>query len=131
MNYMRVVLDTNFILYCIKKKIDIEEEIKKINENGKLELILLSPVLQEIKNFSVNKEKKLKDRMLAEVFLKMFKERVINVRVIDVNQKNPDEAIKVFCLKNKDVFLASYDKELKKKLKNKLVFIRKNRIVVA
>ncbi|MEM4182092.1 MAG: PIN domain-containing protein [Candidatus Pacearchaeota archaeon] len=128
---MKVVLDTNFIIYCLKKKIDIEEELKKLNEDPYLEIIILSSILEELERFSKDKEKKLIERNLAKVFLEMIKERKINVNIVSSNQKNPDEAIKVFCSKNPDVLLASYDKELKKKIKNNFLVIKGNRIFLA
>ena len=127
---MKILLDTNFIISSLKKKIDIEDEINRLIDE-KVELILLETILRELEKFSRNKEKKIEERKLAQVFLKMIKNKNISIKIYESKQKNPDEAIRVFCLKNKNCILATLDKELRKKITNKILTIKKNKIEFA
>lgn len=126
---MKVLLDTNFILYCLKKKIDIEEELKRINEDSLLEIIILSPIIKELEEFCSKKNKKLSDKEKTKIFLNMLKEKAIDAKIIDAKQKNPDEALKIFCSKNPSVLLATFDRKLRKSVKNNLLTIKGKRIV--
>ncbi len=120
---MEVLLDTNFIIACLKKKISIEEKLNEIIKD-KVEIVLLNLVKKELENFKNKKNKRLEDKNLVEVFLKMLKENCISTKIKEVNQKNPDEALKVYCDKNPSCVLATLDKELRKKVKNRLITIK-------
>ncbi|MEM4605586.1 MAG: PIN domain-containing protein [Candidatus Pacearchaeota archaeon] len=128
---MRFIFDTNFIIACLRKKIEIFENIERINEDSNLEIIILSPVFKELEKFSLNKKKKFSDRNLAKIFLQMIKENKIEVKIVESNQKNPDEAIKLYCLKNPEVIIGTLDKKLRKSLNNKILTIKGRKIIFA
>ena len=50
----QVILDTNFILTCIKQKIDFFEEINLMG----VQILIPKQVIQEIKNISKSKKKR-------------------------------------------------------------------------
>ena len=103
----KIVLDTNFIIYCIKYKIDIEKEIDRIITE-RFTIYVLSGTLEEINNL------KLKESKIALEFCKRFK-------TIE-SQGHVDHAIKE--LINEDVIVATNDKELKRQL-DKVIIVRK------
>lgn len=95
---MKAVLDTNFILIPPKFKIDIYEELKFM---GYDELIVLSPVMRELKLIG------------DEVSKKLLEEQ--NYEVVEV-EGNADDAI-VDYAKEKKTIVCTQDKTLKNRLK--------------
>ena len=104
-----IVLDTNFLLYCSKYKIDIEEEINRICD-FRYRIVLPKQVIKELKQLSKH-GLKAKDREAALIALKMIKKFEIK----DVDAKDADDAI----LKLNANVLATMDKELRKRFKNR------------
>ena len=116
-----VLLDTNFILTCIKEKIDLFHDIKMKG----IEILIPSQVIREIEKISKTNKKFSKD---AEVALKLLK--VNKFKKIDLEESYVDKGIKRFADKNKEIIIATLDRELKVKLKNKLITIRRKRIEI-
>ena len=55
---MKIILDTNFIIYCTKKKIDYVEELNDlIIEN--FEIVISEQVLEELKKITEKKKQNL------------------------------------------------------------------------
>ncbi len=105
----QTLLDTNFILTCIKQKIDFFEELKFMG----LEILIPKQVIRELKNIKIP-EAKFALRLLEK---NKFKE-------IDIGKGEVDKKIKFFAEKNPEILVATLDKELQKKLKNKKIVIR-------
>jgi len=120
-NQRFVLLDTNFILSCVKNKIDFFNEIPLMGYN----IIIPKEVIKEIENISKSKQKlKEKDMAkLASVILKMNQFKKINL-----NTKNVDNGIIQFAKQNPDVIVATLDRVIKNSLKkkNKIMIIREN-----
>ncbi|MEM4271110.1 MAG: hypothetical protein QXO70_03380, partial [Candidatus Pacearchaeota archaeon] len=68
---MEVLLDSNFIISCVKKKIDFIEELEKLG----FKVILPREVLQELKDLKM--ESYHSDRVAINVALEMFEKRKI------------------------------------------------------
>ncbi len=99
----RVLLDTNMILTPFEMNIDITSELHRVLP-GKIELITLSPVVEELK-----KKKR-------GVGIKLIKS--LNLKVIPAIG-NADEAIFGYAIKNPGVVVATNDDALKRKLREK------------
>ncbi|MEN7982050.1 MAG: PIN domain-containing protein [Nanoarchaeota archaeon] len=110
----KVLLDTNFILSGIRKKIDFFEEISFMG----FKIIIPIQVINEIKRLSISK-KKLKFREEASFALKLLEKN--NFEKIDLKYNYVDKGIKKFIEKNPKIIVATLDSELKKKLKKKLI----------
>jgi len=113
----KVILDTNFILTCVKQKIDFLEEIKFMG----IDVLIPEEVLDEVRKI-MNSRKKLhfkEDAKLALKILNRNKFKKINIGTADV-----DKGIANFAEKNKDVIVATLDRELKKKIKKSKLVIR-------
>ena len=101
-----VLLDTNFILTCIKQKIDFFEDLEFLG----LEVLIPDGVIDELK--------KLKQTSILKSLEKN------NFNKIILTGKNVDNSIINYAKKNPEIFVATLDRELQKKLKNKKIIIR-------
>ncbi len=118
---MKILLDTNFILTCVKQKIDFFNLSEELFDY-KIEWIIPQQVLNEL-----NKMKNKKDKTLAEIGLNII--NLENVDIVDIGKnKNVDIAI-VDYITNKDIILATLDKGLKKRIKNKILTIRNKKML--
>lgn len=109
---MKILLDTNFILSCIRKKIDFFEELMEY------EILIPKQVIDEIKKISASK-KKLKFRDEANLALKILEKS--RFKKIKLEDDYVDKGIRKFAQKNQDIVVATLDEALKKKLKRRLV----------
>ena len=119
----KVILDTNFILTCIKQKIDFFEDLKFMGTR----VLIPKQVIKEIKSI-INSKKKLHFKEDAKLALKLLEKN--SFKEIDLKEKNVDKGIVKYSKKN-DVIVATLDRELKNKIKNsKLVIKEKKKLKV-
>ncbi|MBT96728.1 hypothetical protein CMI49_01365 [Candidatus Pacearchaeota archaeon] len=120
----QVILDTNFILSSVKQKIDFFEEIKFMG----IKIIIPKQVIDEL-NKIINSKKKLQFRENARIALELIKNN--QSKRIDLKQKYVDKGIIQFAKKNRNIIIATLDRELKNKIKNsKLVIRRKKKLEI-
>src|SRR3989344_4548007 len=100
------LLDTNFILTCIKQKIDFFEELKFMG----FEVIIQDKVIDELKKLKQTSALKLLEKN--------------NFKEIILAEKNTDNSIINYANKNPEILVATLDKELNNKLKNRKIIIR-------
>lgn len=113
---MKILLDTNFILTCAKQKIDFQEITDKI-VSEKIEWLVPQDVLNEIKN-----------KQSAELSLEIIKK--LTPKIINLPTKNPNIDIKIAnYISNKPIILATMDKKLKSRVKNKILTIRNKKFL--
>jgi rRNA-processing protein FCF1 len=118
----KIILDTNFLLYCSENKIDYANDIMQLMDEG-YELIVPSSVVKELEELSKN-SKKLSDRSAAFLAIKLLEHN--KVKVVETYNKYADEAI--IDLIRTDSIVATLDLELRKKLRNKsLIVIKGNK----
>ena len=117
----KTILDTNFILTCVKQKIDFFEEIRFMG----MEILIPKQVINELK-IILDSKKKLHFREEAKLSLKLLEKEKKSFKKIDLSRygKNTDKGIKNFAEKNKDIIVATLDKKLKNKIKNQKLVIR-------
>ena len=113
----KAVLDTNFILTCVKQKIDFFDEIRFMG----MEILIPEEVLEEIKRI-MNRGKKLHFRENAKLTLKILETE--KFKKIKLGTEDVDTGLANFATKNKDVTVATLDRELKKKIKKPKLVIR-------
>jgi len=101
---MEVILDSSFILTCIKQKIDFFEEL--VGE----QILIPKQVINEIKNL---------DNKLALKLLEKNK-----FKKIDLGKGHTDNRIIKFAKENPKTIIATLDKEIKNKTKNQKLIIR-------
>lgn len=114
----RIVLDTNFLIDCVRFKIGLDEIGHLIDEGYKI--FIPSPVLKELKKISGRKSK---DSNFAKIALGVIEKK--EFKVVGMKGKDTDESI----IKSveKDDIVGTDDVELRKKLKclgNKTIYLR-------
>jgi rRNA-processing protein FCF1 len=109
-----ILLDTNFIINCVRNKIDFLNELYLKG----FEILIPEEVIKEIEKISESKQK-LKEKEISSLCLEILKVQKSKFKKIKLNSKNVDNGIIDFALKNKGVIIATLDNEIKKKLKKK------------
>jgi len=120
---MKIILDTNFLVYCAKQKIDYIEEIDELIK-GNYEIVVPDLVKQELIELK-EKAKKYSDREAASLALQILKTN--KIKVIKIKAKNTDQGIIKI---SKENIVATLDFILRKKIKKNIVINRKNKLVL-
>ncbi|HLC51456.1 MAG TPA: PIN domain-containing protein [archaeon] len=113
MERTKVVLDTNFLIYCVRYKINFFDEMEDH------ELYLVEPVLREVEKISKGKSK---NAPFARVALRMIKD----MEILKSDLKADDSL--VFYSK-KGYAVATQDKELQKRCKDEVFFVRQKKFI--
>jgi len=117
-----ILLDTNFILSCVRNKIDFIEELQLSGRK----ILLPIQVVNELKEIAKKKKYKLKKE--AEFALKLLEHP--NFEKVDLKEKYVDKGIRKFVERNKSVIVATLDRELKRPKNRNMVITRKKRIEI-
>ncbi len=121
----KVLVDTNFLIACVKEKIDFFEEIAYQG----YKILIPENVIRELKKIKESKQKR-HNRNAAELVLDILKEQ--KYQTTKFNKRNVDNAIAEFANSKEDIIVATLDKELKKKInKNKMIIRNKKRLEIA
>jgi len=126
---MEIIIDTNFLLTCMKQKIDLFLELDRLF--GVYEAVVPKQVIRELEILESRQELNIKEREAASLGLQILRKK--NVKILELEGK-ADKAIVNYALENKDVVMASLDGGMRKHVKNKakmLTIRNKKRIVVA
>ena len=117
--YMKtIILDTDFIINAVKYKISLESSIKEISPE-KCIIAIIDKTLDELKN---------------KPFEKLSKELIAHLNIIKTKKdKTVDELILGLYKENRDIIVATQDRELKEKLKKgriPIITIRQQKYLV-
>jgi len=128
-----IILDTNFLLIPAQFKVDIFSEIERIC-NFKYQLVVIDKTLEELQDIAASSRGK--DSRASKLAIKMIN-KISNIREEDNIKNNIKNNIKILktseeyskhyadriiietAEKNKDVIVATQDRELKRILKDK------------
>jgi len=106
---MKIILDTNFLIYCAKEKLDYEEEIQNlVNEN--YELVVPLQVIEELERLKI-KTKKGKDKRASDLALQILEKN--KIKKVKVEGKTVDEGIIKLSKQNKKNITATLDREMR------------------
>jgi len=111
----QVLLDTNFIITCIKQKIDFFDDL---NFKG-FEIIIPKQVIEELKKLSL---KKGTAHSISEFALKYLKTE--KFKTINLANKQVDEAIIDYAKTHEAVVIATLDYDIKYKINNPRMVIK-------
>ncbi len=103
----QIILDSSFILTCIKQKIDFFEELVGT------QILIPKQVINEIKNLKNSNSK---------LALKLLEKN--KFRKIDLGKTHVDKLIIRFAKENPKTIIATLDREIKNKTKNQKLIIR-------
>jgi len=119
---MKILLDTNFILTCIKQKIDFPNIADQIIDK-KIKWLIPQDVLNELGNIKDRTGIKTLDKNAAELSFELLEN--LKPEIINLPGKNPNVDIKIVnYIIDKDIVLATMDKNLKSRVNNKILTIR-------
>jgi rRNA-processing protein FCF1 len=119
---MKILLDTNFVLTCAKQKIDFPNVAEQVIDQ-KIEWIVPQDVLDELGQLKDKKGTKTKDKQAAALSFDVLQS--LNPKIIELKGKNPNVDIKIVnYIIDKQITLATLDKNLKSRVKNKILTIR-------
>jgi len=113
----QAILDTNFILTCVKQKIDFFEKIPQMG----VQILIPKQVIEEIKRVA-NSTKKLHHRDAAKLAIVILEKN--KFEEIDLKENYVDKGLIKFIEKNPQVIIATLDKKLKDKIKNSKLIVR-------
>ncbi len=114
----KVLLDTNFIITCIKQKIDFFKEIYEIGA----EIIIPKQVLQELKNISDDKNQNKISRANAQLALKIIEKNKYTPLLFEGGYV--DKEIIKYSKEHPKIIIATLDKDLQKNIKSRKMIIR-------
>ncbi|MFH1916123.1 MAG: PIN domain-containing protein [Nanoarchaeota archaeon] len=114
----RIYIDTNFLLIPGRHKVDIFTGIERIIPK-KGELVVFEESVRELEKIISSPTKKLADKNAAKLAILLIKQK--SLKMVGGSAKNADELL-ISCARRGD-YVATQDKELKKKLKEKGVRI--------
>jgi len=123
---MEIILDTNFLIYCAKKKLDYIEQIHNLI-NEKYELVTLSNVIKELEKLK-EKAKKYKDKISADLALQLIEKN--KIRKVNFKVGDTDELIIKLSKKSKKNIVATLDREMRKTLKRVILINKNNRLIL-
>ena len=114
---MKIILDTNILIYAAKQKIDLVSQIKG-RHGQSAEIIVPNLVKEELESLKTS-AKKGSDKQAANLALQIIE--FSNLKEIELYGKTDDEII-IWAKQNKAV-VATSDRELKRKLKSKGIIV--------
>ena len=98
---MLIILDTNFIIYCINNRIDIKNSIKQALDTN-FELAIIDKTIDELENLN----NKIALKLIKDFkIIKTKKDKIVDNLILDLADKN--------------TIVATMDLNLRKKLKEK------------
>ena len=119
---MKILLDTNFAITCAKNKIDFPSVANETIDE-KIEWLVPQDVLNELGNIKDRPGIKVADKNAAELSFEIIQQ--INPEILDLPGKNPNVDMKIVnYIIDKDIVLATMDKNLKSRVNNKILTVR-------
>lgn len=119
---MKILLDTNFILTCVKQKLDIKEKISEVTSQS-VKWIVPQDVLNELGNIKDKSGTKVADKQAASLSFEIL--QTLKPEIVELPGKNPNVDIKIVnYILDKPIVLATLDRGLKSRVKNKILTIR-------
>lgn len=119
---MKILLDTNFILTCVKQKIDFQEMANQITSQS-VEWLVPQDVLDELGNLKDRRGAKVPDKSAAKLSFEILQN--LEAKIVNLPGKNPNVDIKIVnYILGKPIVLATLDKNLKSRVENKILTIR-------
>ncbi len=136
---MEIILDTNFIVYCAKEKLDYVEEIEKLfNEN--YEIVVPKQVIEELEKIKEKKKERIplfkrtsryrkttgRDKRAADLGLQILEKS--RIKKINIKGESVDDAIVNLGKKGNNI-VATLDKEMRGRL-DRVILLNKNKKLI-
>jgi rRNA-processing protein FCF1 len=119
---MEILLDTNFIITCAKQGIDFNSFVNGITSE-EVKWIVPKEVLSELRGLRSGNKVRKKELEAIDVGIKIIQK--MNVKVLRISDKDTDVDTKIVnYIKDKPIVLATLDKLLKTRVKNRILTVR-------
>lgn len=123
---MKIILDTNFLIYCAKEKLDYVEEIGNlINESH--ELVVPVQVIEELERLK-EKTKKGKDKEACNLALQILEKN--KIKKVNPVGKSVDDAIVKLASEDKKNIVCTLDREMRFKLPRVILISRGKKLML-
>ena len=123
---MKVILDTNFLIYCAKEKLDYIEKINNLLNEG-FNLVVPDQVIGELKRLKI-KAKKGKDKDACDLALKILDKK--NIKIVKPVGKNVDDAIMQLAQENSKNIVCTLDREMRWELGRVILISRGKKLIL-
>ena len=110
---MQVLLDTNFIVACLMKRIDFMD---KLEEMG-FHILVPREVLQELKDLKISDKTSMQERDMIEVALDLLNSK--KIKKTKLGHRSVDQGLIQKGLEG--AYIATLDRGIKNKIPNKVV----------
>lgn len=126
---MKIILDTNFLIYCAKNKLDYVEELSTLLNEG-FELVVPMQVVDELKKLKGDKLKKVSGKDKAAVDLALQLLNINNVKKVEVKGESVDEGIVNLASENKKNIVCTLDREMRHTLGRVILINRRKKLML-
>ena len=123
---MKVILDTNFLIYCAKEKLDYIEKINNLLNEG-FNLVVPEQVIGELKRLKI-KSKKGKDKDACDLALKILEKK--NIEIVQPAGKSVDDAIIKLAQENSKNIVCTLDREMRWELGRVILVSRGKKLIL-
>lgn len=123
---MKVILDTNFLIYCAKEKLDYIEKINNLLNEG-FNLVVPKQVIEELKRLKI-KAKKGKDKDACDLALKILEKK--NIEIVQPAGKSVDDAIIKLAQENSKNIVCTLDREMRWELGRVILVSRGKKLIL-
>ncbi|HJO14498.1 MAG TPA: PIN domain-containing protein [Candidatus Pacearchaeota archaeon] len=123
---MKVILDTNFLIYCAKEKLDYIEKINNLLNEG-FNLVVPEQVIGELKRLKI-KAKKGKDKDACDLALKILEKK--NIEIVQPAGKSVDDAIIKLAQENSKNIVCTLDREMRWELGRVILVSRGKKLIL-
>ncbi len=113
---MEAILDSSFIISCVRKRIDFLEELKNLGFTA----IVPREVLQEMKDLRLRNKSSREDRTAIDIAMEILNDKKIKKMTIGDSNRVDHALIK---RGKKGIFIATLDREIKRSVPNRIVII--------
>ena len=112
---IKVILDTNFLVYCAKNKLDYINEIDELLSEGH-EIVVPLQVINELKSLKGDKSGKVsgKDKRACDLALQIIDKN--KIEIINIEGNNVDNALINLANENNKNIVATLDRNMRKEL---------------
>jgi|GEM_PF-972554 len=119
----KIIVDTNALIFAVQNKTDLTQEIEREMAGNKFKIMIPFPVVQELNRVIETKKTGIKDRMNARVALLMIENWKKNNKVEIIGKEEKPGIADKWIIKNikkdRGFIVVTYDRELKRHLKEK------------
>jgi len=126
---MKIILDTNFLIYCAKNKLDYVKEISNLINEG-FELVVPMQVINELEKLKNDKLKKVsgKDKLAIDLALQLLEFN--KVKKVKIKGESVDEGIINLANEDKKNIVATLDREMRHILGRVILINKGNKLML-